>query len=487
MAWLVSANIMQNIGLSAKILSQRTFTIFVVMALITTFATTPLVSFLYPPRYQKKLAAWKRGDIDWDGTRLVSDSGSDDAPLEKADSGEIRRLLVYLRLDSLPSLFTFMNLLGPDTAINSVNKLHPRKPSHPGSGDQTPLLGKPLEVHGLRMVELTERLSSVMTESEVDDCSTKDPVVNAFHTFGQLSNVATSGKVQIVPSDSFAETINSSAAEHGSDLVLLPWSEAGTLSDCNSSGAMNDQLGQGSHSDFVKNFLADAPCNAAVLVNNGFGGKAKEVSRPKLHISPTEAGIPATGHLATMPIENRSHHIFFPFSGGVDDRIALRFVLRLARKSNVTATVIFVKREATPTDDDIKPAEPASGAPNSKEGVNVVAESVNSSISPSDRDLTFFTAMRDSLPVELASRVSFEVAGAGTDIIARAKVDFDACTNNAGNIFVAGRSNGSIPAKISTLAPEVRTTLGPFAAAALEAKIGASVLVMKAAGRGLEM
>ena len=478
---------MQNIGLSAKILSQRTFTIFVVMALITTFATTPLVSFIYPPSYQKKLASWRRGEIDWDGTRLVSSSDSVDAPLEKNDSGEIRRLLVYLRLDSLPSLFTFMNLLGPDRASNSVNKLHPRKTSQPGSGDQTPLLGKPLEVHGLRMVELTERLSSVMTESEVDDNSTKDPVVNAFQTFGQLSNVATSGKVQIVPSDSFAEVLNSSAAEQGSDLVLLPWSEAGTLSDCNTGGALNDQLGQGSHSDFVKNFLADAPCNAAVLVNNGFGGKAKDVSRPKLQISPTEASLPDTGHLATMPIENRSHHIFFPFSGGVDDRVALRFVLRLARNSNVTATVVFVKREATITGDDIKPAEPASGTPDLKEGVNVGAESVNSSISPSDRDLAFFTTLRDSLPMELASRVSFELAGAGTDIITRAKVDFDACTNNAGNIFVAGRNNGSVPAKSSTLAPEVRTTLGPVASAVLEAKIGASVLIMKAAGRGLEM
>ena len=474
---------MQNIGLSARILSQRTFTIFVVMALITTFATTPLVSFLYPPWYQKKLAAWKRGEIDWDGTRLASNSDSLNAPLEKTDSGEVRRLLVYLRLDSLPSLFTFMNLLGPDRASNSVNKLHPRKSSQPGSEDQTPLLGKPLEVHGLRMLELTERLSSVMIESEADDGSTKDPVVNAFYTFGQLSNVATSGKTQIVPPDSFAESLHTSAAEQGSDLVLLPWSEAGTLSDCNSSNASSDQLGQGSYSDFVKDFLADAPCNTAVLVNHGFGGKAKEVSRPKLQITPTESG-----HLATMPIENRSHHIFFPFSGGVDDRVALRFVLRLARNSNVTATIMFVKRETTATDDDIKHMEPASSAsPTFKEDVNVGAESVNSSISPSDRDLAFFTTLRDSLPVELASRVSFELAEAGTDIMTRAKVDFDVCANNAGNIFVAGRSNGSVPAKTSSLAPEVRTTLGPVAAAVLEANIGASVLVMKAAGRGLEM
>src|SRR5271156_1939313 len=56
--------IVLNIGLQAKILSTRTFTIFVVMALITTFATTPLTTLLYPKWYQDKLKLWKKGKID---------------------------------------------------------------------------------------------------------------------------------------------------------------------------------------------------------------------------------------------------------------------------------------------------------------------------------------------------------------------------------------------------------------------------------------
>jgi hypothetical protein len=43
--------IVLNIGLQDKILSTRTFTMFVVMALVTTFATAPLVSWLYPAWY----------------------------------------------------------------------------------------------------------------------------------------------------------------------------------------------------------------------------------------------------------------------------------------------------------------------------------------------------------------------------------------------------------------------------------------------------
>jgi hypothetical protein len=38
--------IVLNVGLQAGILSQRVFTMFVVMALVTTFLTTPIVSFL---------------------------------------------------------------------------------------------------------------------------------------------------------------------------------------------------------------------------------------------------------------------------------------------------------------------------------------------------------------------------------------------------------------------------------------------------------
>jgi hypothetical protein len=74
------------------------------MALITTFATTPLTSALYPPWYQKKLQAWKDGKIDWDSGALIRNedhSFDDDIQLQKLGSSEIRSLLIYLRLDNM--------------------------------------------------------------------------------------------------------------------------------------------------------------------------------------------------------------------------------------------------------------------------------------------------------------------------------------------------------------------------------------------------
>lgn len=79
---------------------------FVVMALITTFATTPLATALYPPWYQKKLDAWKRGEIDWDTGAPIQHgrNGSEDGLMTQEKvrpAGDVRRLLIYLRLDNM--------------------------------------------------------------------------------------------------------------------------------------------------------------------------------------------------------------------------------------------------------------------------------------------------------------------------------------------------------------------------------------------------
>jgi hypothetical protein len=74
------------------------------MALITTFATTPLTSLLYPPWYQKKIEAWKRGEIDWETGAPIDENrrGCEDTLIDREKPDEsVRSLLVYLRLDNM--------------------------------------------------------------------------------------------------------------------------------------------------------------------------------------------------------------------------------------------------------------------------------------------------------------------------------------------------------------------------------------------------
>lgn len=487
--------IVLNIGLAAKILSTRTFTIFVVMALITTVSTTPLTIALYPDWYRLKVDAFRSGEIDWEGNRLEPEGGSalstPERALEKTEAAQVRRVLVYLKLDSLPSLFTFIALLGGERAIVAP-KIHRTKselstvPEGESHSSTTALLQKkPLEVHGLRILELTERTSSVMKSSEIDRFAYKDPVVNAFRTFAQLNNVAVSGGVSVVPEDQYAETLTSQAADHSSDFVLIPWSE--TISEVDSSP---DSLASGVQDFFIQKTLETATCNTAIFVNQGFGAQMND-SAPGL--SRSVSGISLRNRFnresPLQPITDRSHHIYFPFFGGADDRVALRFVLQLAQNSNITATIVHFNMLMPDVSKAIEVH--SSDARSSRLSISerVDTETLHTAAA---QDIALLHTLRDSLPASHALRVVFKAVPTTTpivDCVALARQEVGQSPRNAGDLIVAGRGKyHRIPESIEPGGnPEMRKTFGPVAEAIISAGVRGSVLVIQAGGRGLEL
>ncbi|KAK3949222.1 Sodium/hydrogen exchanger family-domain-containing protein [Pseudoneurospora amorphoporcata] len=506
--------IVLNIGLQAKILSQRTFTIFVVMALVTTVATTPLTKALYPPWYQRKVERWRRGEIDWDETPLApSESGSSsssDPSKPVGDQLRIQRMLVYLRLDSLPSLFAFITLLSPQTEQNTAKpEVESTNVQDTGEGDSksvpvtTTRKTKPLEVHGLRLIELTDRTSSVMqvTEDLAEELySLRDPVINTFRTFSSLSpmsnNVAVSGRVAVVPEYSYAETLTSHAADTQSEFALIPWSEYGSLSDFDlyqplslgSGGASSSDRFRGNtpHLEFIHKSLAKAErvCNAGVFIDNGFGGFGSPRSSQPSGLARSKSGVSLHSHhgtpaLATYPIiTDRTHHVFLPFIGGADDRVALRLVLQLASNANVTATVVHLKYttgSTTSTGDD-------------------------------EDATTLLATLRDSLPADVSSRVVFEESNLtegknnlAETVLGLAKVTVGQKKGGAGDVVVVGRRHGKIDgesggATTSSAAAsgsrvdvagglDLGRTVGIVAEGLVSNAVAASVLVVQAGGK----
>jgi hypothetical protein len=475
---------------------------FVVMALVTTVSTTPLTSFLYPVWYQRKLEAWKRGEIDWDGNRLSSEVASDTTPersIEKLQSTQVRRLLVYLRLDSLPSLFTFIALLGGDRATIAT-KIHKSKMEL-----ETVLEGelaaptsskRPLEVHGLRMLELTERTSSVMKVSEGEDYSYRDPVVNAFRTFAQLNNVAVSGGVSVVPEDSYAETLNDRAVDYHSDLVLIPWTETSNIPE---DATAYDAFSSGIQDAFIQKTLDKAACNTAIFVNRGFGGPL--VQEPRT-LTRTVSGLSLRSQREPViqPIADRSHHVYFPFFGGNDDRVALRFVLQLAQNSNVTATIIHF----------ISPlqSKPSQSPEVISEITRATSGPINSTLAISERvdteviyantaqDTALLHTLRDSLPQSLSNRVVFvdvPTTSPVTDSLRHARQEVAQSPRNAGDLIVVGRGKHAPFASaenepgLSAPAVEMRKTLGIVAETLISGGVRGSVLVIQATGKGLDI
>jgi nucleotide-binding universal stress UspA family protein len=468
------------------------------MALITTVSTTPLTHALYPPWYQKKLESWKRGEIDWDGNPLNEGEregdSSTDGPLEKLQSTQVRKLMVYLRLDSLPSLFTFISLLGGDKA-STATKIHRNKlalasvPEGSETSSTTVVTKRPLEVHGLRIIELTERTSSVMQVAEQDEFANRDPVVNAFRTFAQLNNVAVSGDVQIVLEDSFAETLASQATDHASDLVLIPWSETDAPTEFDSH---RDKISSGLQDVFIRKTLEDAVCNIAVFYNRGFGGPP--INEPKT-LSRTVSGISIRSNpeRPMVPIVDRSHHIYFPFFGGADDRVALRFVLQLAANTNITATIIhfILPLQSTKTNAIETVGTVSMGASSSKLDITerMDTEALYASAA---RDTTLLHTLRDSLPAAQATRVVFVENATTTpiaDCINHAKQEIGQSPKNAGDLIVVGRGRHVRLSDIETYgnaASDLRKTLGVLAESVISSGVKGSVLVIKAGGRGLD-
>ncbi|PSR84320.1 Sodium/hydrogen exchanger family-domain-containing protein [Coniella lustricola] len=507
--------IVLNIGLQAKILSDRTFTMFVVMALVTTVTTTPLVKWLYPPWYQNKMQAVRRGTVDKNGNQLPSSHGSNNGEAsERLSPAPINRLLIYLRLDSLPGLFTFIALLGADgeerkhqlsisSKSNSAKtKDHNKETDTEHNTGNTGVLAqsniqKPLlEVHGLRLLELTERNSSVMQVTDGDEYySARDPVVNTFRTFSRLNDVAVSGKVAIVPPTSYAETLMKQAHDVASDFVIVPWSEYGGVSEyySSSAGALSPTMATNTsdswpgrftdrgHLEFMNHVLANPTSNTGIFINHGLGGSDS----------------------TNLPVEDKTHNIFVPFFGGIDDRVALRFALRLARNPNVTLTVAHLDWSSWETSGGHGEIEADDELVGDDKATHKAAE-VDQGVSAQDAALLAWLA--SSPPTDLVGRLTIIEINASqrTAIgraVAQARSHVGNSPRNAGDIIIVGRSHialtsgqsedGTGPAAASTIgehgadASELRRTIGAVAQQLVEGGLRASLLVVKAGGAGL--
>ncbi|MBA7494014.1 Glutathione-regulated potassium-efflux system protein KefB [subsurface metagenome] len=361
--------IVLNIGLQARILSTRTFTIFVVMALVTTFATTPLVSWLYPPWYQEKLELWKKGKINWDGTPVTHSDGGDSTEDPEIDAAS--RILVYLRTDGLSSLFSIVSLLtgsrhsprNMDSRVNVADKKI-------GTSEDLPLqFQRPLRIHGLRLMELTERNSSVMKVSELEEYATRDPIIKAFGSsaYGAARDVTMSGQIAVVPDHSYAGTLVQRATNSRSHLILLPWSETGSISEIPSSfdhaplGANVDPLANRDFATLVSNVFEDAQnvCAVGVFVDKSLlkvGVNAQDVSqanspvmeRATRQLSRTLTGISlpdiheSSGLLFKSSDSHGRPQVRVLYTGETDDLFAVKLALQLAKNGGVDVRIVSV-------------------------------------------------------------------------------------------------------------------------------------------------
>jgi hypothetical protein len=326
--------IVLNIGLQARILDARTFSMFVVHAIVLTFITTPLTLLFYPPKH-------RFGVIRGGGRSSEPDPESQEksAPVVESDI-KTKFALVLDKVEQLPPAMTLSHLLIPDdeAVISSGSTETPLK-GEEASAFGTGSASRAVTIDALRLIELTNRTSAVIKSQEAEALIYNDPVISTYSTFGTLNRLSVSASLSVVGYDQFPESIAQHVTNSGSEMVLIPWAR-GTTSvlsaegdevthhlhnrnpfDHRSTTTTQDQTGSAVYSEFIRQVFLRSPKDVALFVDRGVS-------------------------IGTASARGRQH-LFLPFFGGPDDRLALTFLVQLASRSSVKATVVRIQRTDT--------------------------------------------------------------------------------------------------------------------------------------------
>ncbi|KAJ3120437.1 K(+)/H(+) antiporter [Nowakowskiella sp. JEL0407] len=316
--------IVLNLGLQAGVISARVFTIMVMMALITTFTTVPVISVIYPPKFYK------------DSRALTVKAKEDEQLTEvpRTDKKDIEIVLCLTGIQCVPSMMALVKMVR-----ESVSHIPPSE------SEKTPEDSlNNLQISAIRIIPLSERTSAVMKAAEAIQPSTiaEDGILSVFKTFGFLNHlhIITDMIVCLVGSvgESLVEKLGASSSssddESGIKLAVVPVvlekksSSTHTWQSAFAGNAFNEEVGG-------LQFVVDkVGCTVCVFLDRGFGKadfdfNALQTSDPN-----------------TIKVCNK-RTVYVVFNGGADDREALHFVSLITNV--ITIHILRVRGDFKPS------------------------------------------------------------------------------------------------------------------------------------------
>ena len=340
--------IVLNVGLSAGILDQRVFSMFVLEALLLTFMTTPVVTILYPPHLRVRITTTGANFNNVDGeearnqprTRRPCASGSGSG--HSGDTKWRSRFTVVLdKVEHLPAMMSLTQLIHP-----------PPPPPHSFSDSSMSSLKLPsrqdISIDALRLIELSDRVSAVMKGSATDSLVHTDPTLEIYRTFGDINGLDVTTSLTIVSFDDLAPSVADHARNNVSHLVLLPWLPPTHDLDPPTDTAQDPRPTTPPHhhpstNPFDALFKAthggDTPTTA---VHSQF---VREVFSRCPDIDVALYIDPVARSPGDVFRKSTAYHIVLPFFGGPDDRAMLEWAVQLCSSVRVSATVIRVRKE----------------------------------------------------------------------------------------------------------------------------------------------
>lgn len=333
------------------------------MAIILTLMTTPLTLLIYPPHVRKVIhePSFRSSDDSSDekaASRLsalpsINKGAKAGVPssMPIVSRGDKFKFTVVLeRIEHLPAVMTIVQLFQPPS---SSSVAHPSRPA---------------KIDALRLVELSERMSAVMRGNDAGEVLRRDALVKVFEMFARLNRIAVSSALSVVPHADYAPSVVQHAQAVGSELILLPWSAAPLChpseGQSNAAQPSTPHATSSSHYPLLNLFGAhgtDAPTENSVLYAQFIRGVFVESSADVGLV--VDRGAPNStnsSHLVAVD----GHHLFLPFFGGPDDRLALTLLVQLCQSNpSVSATVVWI----TKSENDLERSETVDSVTKDKE------------------------------------------------------------------------------------------------------------------------
>lgn len=274
-------------------LNEETFAIMVLMAIVTTFITTPAVMAVYKP-------ARHYNQQDKSGKLSCASSSSSFFK----DPKELRVLACVHGHRDVPSIINLVETIRGGTKKS------------------------PVKLYILHLVELTERSSSIiMAHRESRNGipfnnprrASRDQIGLAFQAYGSLGRVRVRPMTAVSAMPTMHEDVCNVAENKRAALVVMPFHKhraAGEDAGMENAGPVWRAVNQ--------RVLKEATCTVSVLVDRGFGGERQ--------VGPAEV----------------AHGVCVVFFGGPDDREALELAGRMAEHPGVTVTAVRFVTDGEP-------------------------------------------------------------------------------------------------------------------------------------------
>lgn len=313
-----------NVGLEAGILNTKLFSMFVLMAIVTTFATTPLTVLWR--NYMAKRETKKQKDQ----SSLLSDNKNG---VPRGMNFKLKKIvLAFDNEEMLTSNMVLTQMLAnPEKLVSLKSTIFDDSLSAVSSRSTinhqsffSSALHKDIFVSAVHLVDLTDRTADLIQAMAGDFLpAAHDPLMKVMNTFTALNHIPFEGYMSIAP---YADRMRiiMSLSEDPSDLLFVSWA------DFRGEIAANKRLLSKSMAEFsvreglpvlqakmgvLSGLFSAAKSHTCAFIDRGFSGSS-------------------TNALQTKP------QVVVPFFGGNDDWLAFGIGLYLAKNQNVQVTVL---------------------------------------------------------------------------------------------------------------------------------------------------